>query len=333
MAGGLFGDEPFPGADEFELLEEIGHGTFSEVYAARRRADGAAAALKLVRLGAPGAPPPPHVTRELAALRALRGHPHVVELLSYHESGAEAAIALPRAAGDLRAALERAGGAPPAEAVAKALARGLLAALAAAHAAGLAHRDVAPGNCLVDGAGALRLADFGLARAPAPAGATPGVGTRWYKAPEILFGARSADAAADAWAAGCVLFELVAGRPLFPGASDVHQLSLVHAQLGSVDLEAWPGAAELPDWGKLVFPAAAARPWAEAAPGAPPAALELVAALVRYDPAARLAPAAALEARWFAEAPAPAGGAEVLAAVEALLALPRPRQPAEDAPL
>lgn len=227
---------------------------------------------------------------------------------------------------DLWQVLQRAGGRPLGAAVAKALAQQLLRALAACHGAGLIHRDVGPTNLLLDPQGGWRLADFGLARPAAPPGGavTPGVGTRWYLAPEVMFGSRSYGPAADMWAAGCVVGEALTGRPLFPGAGDIDQLCRTMAALGSIDEAAWPGVRELPDWGKLAFPHREAAPWEEVAPGAPPAALRLLRSLLRYDPACRATAEEALRADWFQEAPAPADGPAVAAAVAALLAPPPP---------
>ncbi len=190
---------------------------------------------------------------------------------------------------DLRALLARLRGEPLDLAVAKALAQQLLQALAACHAAGWVHRDVAPSNVLVSPQGTARLADFGQARrlpgagraagagaaangvpaghqqragqegadpgsecgagddddddATPPGGLTPGacLCTRWYKAPELLLNGRSYGQGVDMWGAGCILAELLAGRALFPGSSDIAQLALMADLLGSLSEERWPG--------------------------------------------------------------------------------------------
>lgn len=235
--------------------------------------------------------------------------------------------------------LQRAGGPPLGAAVAKAVAQQLLRALQACHAAGFMHRDVATTNVLLDAEGGTRLADFGQARRiAAPLGnggaantgaagsVTPGVGTRWYMAPEILFGSKRYGTAVDMWSAGCVLAELLTGRPLFPGASDIDQICRILGKLGGIDETRWPGVRELPDWGKLNFPQKQAQPWEVVAAGAPPAALDLLQGLLKYNPDERITAAEALKAEYFTEEPPPADDAAVAAAVGALLALPkRPR--------
>lgn len=126
------------------------------------------------------------------------------------------------------------------------LAAGLLAALAYLHGSGLAHGDIKPSNVLVDPEQSpprVKLCDFGSAaslQAPAPVApdpAAPPPTTLWYRAPEMLRGGQQrASAAADIWAAGCVLGEMASGgRPLFPGRDHEHMQVLV---LGSGDAAA-----------------------------------------------------------------------------------------------
>ena len=124
----------------------------------------------------------------------------------------------------------------------KAVLQAVLQAVAACHAAGFAIRDVSPSNILVSPVGTVKLADFGQARPlVAPGGAaaaaaggaapgavaagqeppdegspegrggslTPAVGTRWYKAPELLLGGRGYSAAVDMWSVACVFAQLL----------------------------------------------------------------------------------------------------------------------------
>ncbi len=116
--------------------------------------------------------------------------------------------------------------APVAPARAAALARGIAAGMGEAHRAGLVHRDLKPANVLVatdaDGREVPRVADFGMARAAALTGARPidlvAVGTPAYMAPEAVV-AMAVDARSDLYALGCILFELLTGRPPFDGAT------------------------------------------------------------------------------------------------------------------
>ncbi|WP_256837216.1 Stk1 family PASTA domain-containing Ser/Thr kinase [Micrococcus sp. Mcc89] len=99
--------------------------------------------------------------------------------------------------------------------------RGLLEALEHAHEEGIVHRDVKPANVMVTETGAVKVMDFGIAHALADTSATTSqtqavVGTALYLAPEQATG-RTVDGRADLYAAGCLLFELLTGRPPFTG--------------------------------------------------------------------------------------------------------------------
>ena len=78
-------------------------------------------------------------------------------------------------------------------------------------------------------AGVLKLCDFGFARVMnAPGGHySDYVATRWYRAPELLVGDTAYHTSVDVWAVGCLAAELASGQPLFPGETDVDQLSLI----------------------------------------------------------------------------------------------------------
>jgi cell cycle related kinase len=167
-----------------------------------------------------------------------------------------------------------------------------------------------PGNLLLCGkTGRLKLADFGQAamlerrgeegsdgtvstdetndddQQDAPDGA---LATRWYRPPEVLYGARRyAARAADMWAAGCVLAELYGLQPLLPGRGDLGQLACTVHALGTVDLTAWPEASSLPDWGKVAFTPSQGKPLQELVPAMPPRAAGLAARLLALRPADR----------------------------------------------
>lgn len=112
----------------------------------------------------------------------------------------------------------------------------LLCALKYIHSAGLIHRDLKPSNMLINSDSSIKLCDFGLARAIDDIDnnqleMTDYVATRWYRPPEILFGANYT-VSVDMWAAGCILAELVSGKPLFPGSSTMDQLERIIAYTG-----------------------------------------------------------------------------------------------------
>lgn len=111
---------------------------------------------------------------------------------------------------------------------------GLLAGLQYMHRSGLYHRDVKPDNVLLNKDCHPVLADFGLAREVGGSSDNLSwyVVTRWYRAPELLYKVEY-DGSVDVWALGCVLAEMISGKPLFQGINDVEQLQLIYRMLGS----------------------------------------------------------------------------------------------------
>ncbi|CBY12605.1 unnamed protein product [Oikopleura dioica] len=71
------------------------------------------------------------------------------------------------------------------------------------------------------------------------------IATRWYRAPELLYGAHRYDFGVDLWAVGCIIGELFLFSALFPGQSDIEQLYLVVQTLGTPTDETWPGRKSL----------------------------------------------------------------------------------------
>ena len=91
------------------------------------------------------------------------------------------------------------------------------------------HRDLKPNNLLVDAKGCLKLGDFGLAKYFGSPNRlyTHEVVTRWYRAPELLFGAKKYGVGVDIWAVGCILAELLLRIPFLAGETCLHQLSKI----------------------------------------------------------------------------------------------------------
>jgi cyclin-dependent kinase 7 len=129
------------------------------------------------------------------------------------------------------------------------------------------------------------------------------VATRWYRAPELLFGARHYGPGVDLWAAGCILAELFLHRPLFPGYSDIDQLLKVLRITGTPTPESWPGAESTPDYGKILFAPMQQQQLQQLCPGMSETGVQLLEALLVLDPERRLAAAAALQHPWFAAVP------------------------------
>jgi mitogen-activated protein kinase 15 len=106
------------------------------------------------------------------------------------------------------------------------------------HSANLLHRDLKPSNLLLNSECHVKVADYGLARSldtkepdQTPI-LTDYVATRWYRAPEILLGSNKYTKGVDMWSLGCILAELLLGKPVFPGTSTLNQLDRVMELIG-----------------------------------------------------------------------------------------------------
>lgn len=302
--------------EHYERLGKIAEGASGAVYMARDRRTGETVAVKRLRAG-PGSGDGEAFAaaflREARCLEACRGHPCLVELRAAHlEAGAGAFLVMEYAGRSLAEVVREreargAGRAFP-EAEARRVVRRLLEGAAAMHARGVLHRDLKPDNVLLDARGGVKICDFGLSRAAAAdAGElTPGVATLWYRAPELILGSREYDAGVDTWALGCIMAELLAGAPLFPGRSEMDQLNRVFDTLGMQDMASWPGFARLPRAGSGLC--RRARPPSrlrEMFPALSAAGFDVLSGLLACRPDRRLAAADALRCPWFADAAAP----------------------------
>src|SRR5687768_10421794 len=215
----------------YEIIGALGAGGMGEVYRARDSKLGREVALKVL----PEAFASDHdriarFEREAQVLASLN-HPHIAHIHGFERSQDSRALVMELVEGPTLADRLRAGPIPLDEALA--IARQIAEALEAAHERGIIHRDLKPANIKVTDEGIVKVLDFGLAKAiePAVTGAAVSqsptlsihatqagivLGTAAYMSPEQARG-KPADARADIWAFGVVLFEMLAGRSPFEG--------------------------------------------------------------------------------------------------------------------
>ena len=183
----------------------------------------------------------------------------------------------------------------------------LMRGVAYCHQRKVLHRDLKPQNLLINREGALKLADFGLARAfGIPVRSyTHEVVTLWYRSPDVLMGSRKYSTPVDIWSCGCIFAEMANGKPLFPGKDDGDQLMRIFKTLGTPNPAGWPTVVELPDW-KSDFPQYSGQRWSQIAAQLDEkrqvlgdTGLDLLALLLQYDPANRISARHCMEHEYF----------------------------------
>ena len=236
LVDGLRGATPPPAAGDprrlgrYRILHRLGQGGMGIVFAAEDESLGRKVAVKTI--AEPDESARKRFRREARAAAGVN-HPNVCQVYEIGEDGGQLFIAMELLEGE--SLTERLKQGPMSVAEAVKLAQGMLAALSALHETGTLHRDLKPSNTFLTSHG-VKLLDFGLAR-PLPRELTqsletgteltrPGllVGTPRYMAPEQVLG-HDTDARTDLFAAGVILYEAIAGRPAFLGASVVEVLS------------------------------------------------------------------------------------------------------------
>jgi hypothetical protein len=220
------------------LGPRLGSGGQATVFLARRREEPESAPVALKVLLRRLAADPEARRRFQQEIEICRGflHPHALALLDWGEWEGYPYLVMEYEEGETLAALLERGPVPALQAVR--WARQVAQALAAAHARGIVHRDVKPGNILITPRGKARLMDFGIARRldlPALTPAGEALGTPGYAPPEQIQG-QGADWRGDYYSLGMVLYEALAGAHPFAGASPLEVLTL-QVQQGPPPLE------------------------------------------------------------------------------------------------
>uniref|UniRef100_A0A671RJ22 Cyclin-dependent kinase 7 n=1 Tax=Sinocyclocheilus anshuiensis TaxID=1608454 RepID=A0A671RJ22_9TELE len=270
-------------AKRYEKLDFLGEGQFATVYKARDKTTSTIVAIKKIKVG--------HRTeakdginrtalREIKLLQEL-SHPNIIGLLDAFGHKSNISLVFDFMETDLE--------------------------------------DLKPNNLLLDENGVLKLADFGLAKAFGSPNRvyTHQVVTRWYRAPELLFGARMYGVGVDMWAVGCILAELLLRVPFLAGDSDLDQLTKIFEALGTPTEETWPGLSSLPDYVSFkLFPGT---PLEHIFSAAGDDLLELLKGLFTFNPCTRTTASQALKMKYFSNRPGPTPGPQ----------LPRPNSSTE----
>ncbi|KAK6909044.1 hypothetical protein I203_103054 [Kwoniella mangroviensis CBS 8507] len=167
-------------------------------------------------------------------------------------------------------------------------------ALKALHSAEIIHRYLKPSNLLLNANCDLKVCDFGLARSTQTA--TPDsqgfmteyVATRWYRAPEVMLSFRMYTKSIDVWSVGCILAEMLSGKPLFPGRDYHHQLSLILDVLGTPTFEEFSAITSKRSKEYVrTLPFRKRRTFESLYPNASPLAIDFLSKTLTFDPRKR----------------------------------------------
>lgn len=289
---------------KFTAISIIGKGTFGIVYRAKKDQSDEILAIKRVFQDKR------YHNRELEILKELK-HPNIINLRHYFYTKGEkddeiylncVTDYLPQVLSRIlsvnfqtRKQLD--------PFIAKLYAYQMLLSIKYIHSIGITHRDIKPQNVLVDQkTNKIKLCDFGSAKKLVKGQKSLAyICSRYYRAPELIFGSTQYDSQIDVWSMGCVIGELVLGRPLFPGDNPSDQLVEIIKILGTPTKE--DIISMNPQFQEHKFPSIKPTPWEKIFKNRkiPEHFVDLISKLLVYNPKIRLTAEKALEHVYFDE--------------------------------
>lgn len=295
--------------EKYEIQQKLGKGAYGVVWRATDKKTKETVALKKIFDAFQNATDAQRTFREIMFLQDLNNHENIIKLLNVlkAENDKDIYLVFEFMETDLHAVIR----ANILEDIHKQyIMYQLFKALKYMHSAELLHRDIKPSNLLLNSECHVKLADFGLARSVAQVDSAEGmnpiltdyVATRWYRAPEILLGSTKYTFGVDMWSSGCILGELLLGKPIFPGTSTMNQIDRIVEITGrpsSEDLQAMqsPFAATMMEACSVMN----AKKIQELFPGADEIAADLLMKLLQFNPLKRLTAEQALQHPYVAQ--------------------------------
>ena len=283
-------EHSFFGPDLIDL-GKLGEGSFAEVFKVKSRRTNEIYAIKRLKKRYRSTEEANKLP-EILALKALQGHPNIVRLIDvlYDSNNGFLAIVFEMMDKNLYE-LIRDHKQPYDERSSLVLIYQLTKAVAYMHSKNLFHRDIKPENCVVNkDTLELKLVDFGSTRLTSSRGPyTEYVATRWYRAPECILTAGSYGPAVDVWAIGCVLFEILTTKPLFPGKHELDQICRIHNILGTPSRDVLSKFNQNPNTQiNFLFPPRYAQDFQSLMPNTSPVIVYLIKQILIYNPVDRI---------------------------------------------
>ncbi|RDB23713.1 Mitogen-activated protein kinase SLT2/MPK1 [Hypsizygus marmoreus] len=292
----------------WKLIREMGSGAYGVVISAADEISGETVAIKLVTRVFDKVQLAKRALREITLLRHFANHENITGLIdvdAISQDFNEIYIFMEPMEADLHQII-KSGQSLTNEHVQYFLYQ-ILRGMKYVHSASVIHRDLKPGNLLVNADCELKICDFGLSRGfdstpdEYATHLTEYVATRWYRAPEIMLAFRRYNTAIDVWSIGCILAELLLGKPLFKGKDYVDQLNKVLDVLGTPDETVIRkiGSEKAQAYVRSL-PFKKTLPFRKLLPAADPQALDLLGKMLAFDPDDRITVPQALEHPWLA---------------------------------
>lgn len=287
---------------KYRLIAKKGEGTFSEVLKAQSIKNGQYWAIKCMKNHFDNIDQVNNL-REIQALQRLSPHPHIVMLFEVLYDAPSGHLALVFELMQMNFyELIRGRRHYLSEATLKMYMWQLLQAMDHMHRNGIFHRDIKPENVLILD-DVLKVADFGSCRGIySKQPFTEYISTRWYRAPECLLTDGYYGYKMDMWGVGCVMFEVAALFPLFPGSNELDQIQKIHKIMGTPSEELLSKFKISSTHVDVKFPEFEGGGVVKLLPRVSPAMADLVACLLRYDPTNRLSARQSLRHQWFGDA-------------------------------
>eukprot|EP01097_Dermamoeba_algensis_P003626 TRINITY_DN2497_c0_g1_i1.p1 TRINITY_DN2497_c0_g1~~TRINITY_DN2497_c0_g1_i1.p1 ORF type:complete len:413 (+),score=116.12 TRINITY_DN2497_c0_g1_i1:107-1345(+) len=286
---------------KYDLIQKLGEGAYGIVWKVEEKKTHAHLALKKIYDAFQNATDAQRTFREIMFLQELSEHENIVKLQNVikAENNRDIYLVFEYMDTDLHAVIR----AKILEDIHKHyIIYQLLKSMKFIHSANILHRDLKPSNLLLNSECLLKVADFGLARLisaeeTANEVLTDYVATRWYRAPEILLGSTKYTKGVDMWSVGCIVGELLGGKPMFPGSSTLNQLERVFEVTGKPTADDLVGINSqfAETMLQTLPPPARTRTLAQMYPDASELELDLLTKLLALNPELRMSAEEALE--------------------------------------